>query len=291
MVEHQHLPCVAVVIVNYRRAELTVACIRSVLAEGLQESQIILVDNGSGDGSVELIENEFPHLQIYALPENVGFARGYNFGIQQALDSTAEKIFLLNNDTLLEKGALHHLVQSEWDIAVPKIVYFEKPDVIWAAGCRWRRFPPTVVMIGYQKRDAGIYNQPSPLTYATGCALLVRREVLRELGGFDPAYTSYMEDYDFSYRAREAGFSMGYVPQAKILHKVSQTLGIASPERWMEQGKNTVLFYLRAGRFPGWILWMYLLWFTIRETIQLRFLILWHFWRGVRSGLVAFQNN
>jgi hypothetical protein len=80
------------------------------------------------------------------------------------------------------------------------------------------------------------------------------------------------------------------VPEARILHKVSRTLGTASPSRWQQQGKNTVLFYRKDNRFPAWQLWIFLAWFTLRETIKLQIAILPHFWRGVRVGLKTLKD-
>ena len=285
------LPDLVVVTVNYRLADDTLACIASLIEAGISEQQIIFVDNGSGDKSFEKVTSRYPALQAYSLPENLGFSGGYNFGIQQALKNPVGRIFLLNNDTIVESKAIRLLAESSWDIAIPKILFHDQPEIIWAAGCRWRRFPPSVLMNGYQKPDNPTYDRPGSLSYATGCALMIKRQVLVELGGFDPSFENYMEDYDFCFRAIETGFSMGYVSQSRILHKVSRTLGKTSPSRWQQQGKNTVLFYRKDNRFPSWQLWTFLAWFMVRETIKLQIAILPHFWRGVRVGLKTLKNN
>ena len=286
MRDHLHFPALIAVIVNYRRSSDTISCIKSLLSNGLEESQIIVVDNGSRDDSTELIPKQYPKIQFYVLLENLGFSGGYNFGIQQALAGLAQQILILNNDTVIEPGSIYRLMESDWDIAVPKILYYDNPNVIWAAGCRWRKLPPSVVMIGHQKIDQKKYDQTSPLKYATGCALMIRRNPLVELGGFDPLYKNYMEDYDFCYRAQLAGYTIGYVPKARILHKVSQTLGTHSPERWKQQGRNTVLFYRKSNRFPGWMLWAYIVWFVLREIIKFQFSILLPFLQGIQMGFI-----
>ncbi len=284
-------PPLAVVIVNWNRPADTLECLGSLPSDSPETLKIILVDNGSSDDSVERISGRYPQVKLVQLPRNLGFSKGYNAGIQAAMQEPVEWVFLLNNDTVLEEGTIQALASADWDVAVPKIVYHNDPGRIWAAGCRWRDFPPSVAMIGFGKPDGEQYNQPRPLDYATGCALMVRREVLQSLGGFDPDLENYMEDYDFCYRLRQASFRLGYVPQARLTHKVSQTLGEYSPERWRQQGKNTVLFYRKDGRFPWWQLWVFLAWVSLREAVKLHWRALPGFWSGVREGLHALKQT
>ena len=280
----QNIPKIAVVIVNWERPDDTIQCIQSVLNSSTPDLYLIVVDNGSQDDSIEQISRTFPEVELISLPENQGFSGGYNVGIEYALNTLAPYIFILNNDTIITEEAIKALVMSPWDVSVPKILFFDEKDRIWAAGARWRPFPPSVTMIGYRQKDSNAYSLPTPLDYATGCALMVKREVLDTIRGFDPAFENYMEDYDFCFNVREAGFKIGYVPEAKIYHKVSQTLGLSSPRRWRYQGKNTVLFYRRGNRFPRMFLWLFLIWFSLRESIKGNFDILPSFWKGVLEG-------
>lgn len=284
---------VVVVIVNWERPQETIQCIQSVIESDFPDIQIIVIDNGSGDDSLEQIQKEFPAITLIPLPDNIGFTGGYNTGIEHALKTEANHVFLINNDTVIEKDTIQQLVGSRWDVAVPKIAFYENSNLIWAAGARWRRFPPTVKMIGYQKQDNQKYNRSYPLDYATGCALMVKRAVLSKLGGFDPQYVNYMEDYDFSYRVKESGYSIGYVPEAKVLHKVSRSLGISSPQRWHYLGRNTVLFYRKGNRFPTYMLWSSLGWIFIREILLGNSSQLSSFYQGLKEGLkiISGQNG
>jgi GT2 family glycosyltransferase len=284
-------PEIAIVIVNWERPDDTIECLNSIYATGCQDIDILLVDNGSTDGSTEKIKLIFPELNIFRLPKNLGFANGYNEGIRLALETGAKNIFLLNNDTIVERDAVAVFKSSQWDVTTPKILYFHKPDLIWSAGCYWRTFPPSVIMRGYNQKDGPKYSKPGPLDYATSCALWIKRPVLEIVGGFDQNYSSYMEDYDFSYRIRAAGFSIGYMPEARIFHKVSQSLGADSAQRWRLQGRNTVLFYRKDGRFPDGYLFAFLAWFTIRELLKGNAAILPSFWEGVKEGLGNIRQN
>ncbi|MBN1888605.1 MAG: glycosyltransferase family 2 protein [Thermoflexales bacterium] len=286
-------PCTYVVILNWRRPDDTLACIQSVQASRYPNTRLLVVDNGSGDESVSRISAAYPGVALLALPENLGFAGGNNAGIRHALEGGAELVLVLNNDTVVEPDTLSELVrglaQAGGSIGVPKICYYDEPGRIWAAGARWRRFPPRVTMVGFGKWDAPEYNQPGELSYATGCALLIGRSVFEAIGGFDPAFVNYQEDYDFCYRARQAGHRLAYVPQAVVRHKVSQSLGQQSPARWHYLGRNAVLFYRPGERFSWGALGSFLAWVVLREIVQGNLSRLPAYLGGVREGLAVLQ--
>lgn len=286
-------PLIYVVIPNWERPNDTVACVRSVEADGYSNLRILVVDNGSTDNSVDSISAACPEVEILALPENLGFAGGSNAGTDWALQRAADFVFLLNNDTVVVPSAITALVRAldedtTWSIAVPKICLHDEPQIIWAAGCRWRRFPPQIKMIGFGKRDAAQYNRTRELLYATGCALLVRRSVLEDVQGFDPRFANYQEDYDFCYRARQAGHRLLYVPDATILHKVAQSLGEGSHIRWHYLGRNKVLLY-RPGERSSWgTLFTSVAWTIVRETTKGNMAAMPAFVQGVLEGVKTF---
>ena len=274
-----------VVIVNWSRPLDTIECILSLLNAGIPVDRILVIDNGSPDDSLDQIKNKFIDIEIQTMVENRGFTGGYNYGIELALKSGASKIFLLNNDTILDKDTIPFLLASNWDVSVPKIYFYDNPKLIWAAGARWRHFPPMVIMRGYQQPDSPRYDKPIPLEYATACAIMIRREVFESVGGFDGDFENYQEDYDFTYRVRAAGFNIGYIPKARVWHKGSVSLGTQSPQKWWYLGRNSVIFYRKDERFPFWVLASFLAWITIRESLKLNFGHLPEFWRGVQVGI------
>jgi GT2 family glycosyltransferase len=275
---------VITIIVNYGLPEVTIRCVNSVLEADYRPSNVLLVDNGSTDDSVEILSATFPNLPILTIPKNIGFVGGYNTGISEALKSKASYFFILNNDTTVDREAISSLVFSGWDIAIPKILFYDRPNVIWAAGCHWRKFPPGVVVTGMGKKDGPKYSQPHKLQYATGCALLVKRNVLERLKGFDPEYENHVEDYDFFYRLNEAGFQAGYVPKARILHMSAPTQGRTPKKRRWYQARNSVLFYGKKGRFSAFTLYGHITWFYLRELLKGNFSDLPDYWRGFRDG-------
>lgn len=275
-----------IVIVNWRKQLDTIECVVSLQNSGIPGNQILVIDNGSNDDSFQQLEHSCPDIEIHPVIENRGFAGGYNIGIELALKSGATEIFLLNNDAIVARDTIPFLLDSSLDVRVPKIYFYDEPNLVWAAGARWRQFPPMVVMRGYKKYDSPRYDKPINLEYATACALMIRREVLERVGGFDDLFENYHEDYDFCYRLRKAGFKMGLIPRAKVWHKVSTSFGTFSAQKWWYLGRNSVLFYTKDGRLPGWTLPAFLTWVTIREIVKLNITQLREFWKGVQEGRI-----
>ena len=148
------MPHVTVIIVNWQRAQDTIECVRSVQQSKHTDVRILVVDNGSQDNSVAQLRESLPGVTLLSLPENLGFSGGYNAGIREALKHDADFLFLLNNDTVIEPDTISQLLAAPWDVAIPKILYFDAPDTIWSTGAQWRRFPPSVKMIGPAKQTA-----------------------------------------------------------------------------------------------------------------------------------------
>lgn len=281
-------PRVGIIILNWNRPLDTIACLRSLAYITYSNYYIIVVDNGSTDGSPDQIRAVVPDVELLVNSQNLGFAAGANIGIGRALERGADYILLLNNDTVVAHQFLTPLVKaSEKDatigISVPKIYYYYDPTRIWSAGARWQPFPPRVKIIGLGQKDNPKYNEPYDLDYATGCAMLVRRHVFETVGGLDPVYFMYQEDYDFCYRVRKAGFRIVYVPQAKVWHKVSRGLGENSPRKWYLWSKSAVTFYAR--HFSGLTLVSFLGWVVVREILKGNVLFFRPFLHGVFDGL------
>lgn len=273
---------VAIIIVNWERPDDTLACVSSVLPQLLPEDEIVVVDNGSQDDSVARFAAALgDDITLLCLPTNLGFTGGYNAGIAHALQRSVDHLFLLNNDTTIAPDCLRHLRGAKWDVVVPKIVFFDQPTLLWAAAARWRPFPPGVIMRGYAQPDTGQFDQAQSVDFVTGCAVWGAATVFRQVGGFDTQFGSYMEDYDFSFRIRQAGFALGYAPQAVVLHKVSQTLGEFSAEKWFLLGRNTALLFGKHRSLTRWQFWLHVGWVSLRELLKRKPAGLRAYWRGI----------
>ncbi|MEJ5201237.1 MAG: glycosyltransferase family 2 protein [Anaerolineales bacterium] len=273
-----------VVIVFYDQPEDTIDCVKAVLRSDYSPLNVLLVDNGSSLESNRKIRAAFPEIPIIRLEQNSGFVGGFNYGIQEALEAGATDVFLLSNDAIIEPTTIRALDEADWDVSVPKILFYDHPELVQTAGARWRTFPPSVIMIGFRSKDGPEFNLPRRLEYAIGCAFLARRRVLEQVGGFDPDFQNYSEDYDFFYRVNQAGFKIGLVPEARLYHKDSLTTGKDPKRRRWFLGRNTVLFYRKGNRFPGWQLWSFMAWLILREALKLNFSHLPDYVKGFRDG-------
>ncbi len=283
------------VVLNWNLAPDTAACIKSLEDAGLPLTQLILVDNGSTDDSLDELVRTFGGRIKYApSAENLGFAGGTNLGIRYALQAGADWVLLINNDTFVSPTFLEELaaaVQARpgWRILSPMILYAGEPDVIWSLGDR--RIGPTLLTHGLLRNRCAPDDLPAYLDAdsVNACAMLVHRDVFARIGGFDEAYFMYAEDADFCWRAQQAGIQMGAATRARMWHKVSRSTGVYHPQSRYWRIRNQIRFYRSQGTTRH--IW-YLLGFTALRTLFLtmkdacagRFALIRTSWRAWRDG-------
>jgi GT2 family glycosyltransferase len=221
------------VVLAYGEYEYTRECLRALLAMDPPADRVLLVDNGSPDDTPARASAEFPSVEVIALGENRWFAGGVNAGLSRALQGGAGSVLLVNNDLVLERGALGPLTAAlEADPArgavSPKLFTFEPPDRIWFAGGVISRGFALIRHRGIGRKDdamIGAGDGPRAVDYVSGAAVLLSRSALERIGLFDESYVIYVEDVDWSARARKAGFVLWYEPAARGWHHVSVTSG------------------------------------------------------------------
>ncbi len=225
-----------IVVPNWNGREDTTALLRSLADERAPAGwriQVLVVDNGSTDGSVAALSGAFPDVELLALPENRRFAGGSNAGIAHALERGADAVMLLNNDTLVTPGLtaalLQALAQRPGAAAAPLILFADPPDRIWYGGGRCSVAWAHTSHRGMGARFTGQYRATETTGYLTGCCLVAPRAVWQRVGLLDERYFFYGEDADWSLRARAAGHPLLFVPAARIRHKVSASAGLDSP--------------------------------------------------------------
>jgi GT2 family glycosyltransferase len=189
--------------------------------------KIVVVDTTPNDPELEAALNFAPDTTILRAAENLGFGKGNNLGIRWAVQhSGCELFFFLNNDAVVEPNSVETLeramsIQGEVGIMVPRIAYLDEPEMLWYGGGEvdWRRASAYTPGIGHSA-VAELAMTERDVTFATGCALFVRRSVIRLIGGFDPRYFMYEEDVELCVRASKNGVRIRYLPASKILHRV-----------------------------------------------------------------------
>jgi GT2 family glycosyltransferase len=239
---------VSIILVNWNGKKDTLACLESLSHLNYPDYSIIVVDNNSRDGSVTAIQDSFPQVTLLEMNENLGFVGGNNRGMTHAFKQGATYVLLLNNDTEVAPDFLDFMVAALTDIpnagvAGPLIYYFTPPTVVWSAGGKidWQRGATT--MISINEDDNGQFGRsPYPVDFVTGCALLIKRQVIEEIGPLDSRFFAYYEETEWCVRAARAGFKILTVPQAKVWHKISPEQREASPIVHYYMTRNRLLF-------------------------------------------------
>jgi GT2 family glycosyltransferase len=224
-------PHVAVIILAHGGRKDTLDCLASVARANGGGLRVIVVDNGSRDGTAEAVSASFPDAHVMRQECNLGFAGGNNVGIQEALALGADYVFLLNNDTTIATDAITRCVEAaqrhpDAGALCPLIHFAEPPELIWYAGAVFDpRRAHSGRMIGYRERDSGQFTGTRETDRATGAAVLIPRQALETVGLLDAGLFFLYEDVDWSLRARRAGHRIYLVPDAKVWHRVSATAG------------------------------------------------------------------
>ena len=264
-------PLVYVVILNWNGCEVLRETLETVAKLDYPNYKILVVDNGSTDGSLDIARQKFSFIEIIENRENLGFGEGNNVGIRYALQHGAEWILLLNNDIIADRDLLKELMiaaMSDTRIGAlaPKIYYFANPKSLWYAGGKISFWTGNVSHRGLREEDRGQFDTQEDTEYLTGCAFLVRREVLERVGLFDKIYfPAYSEDVDLTERIRRAGYRLVYVPSAKLWHKVSSSSGggLTTFKTQLKVEHNLIFFK----RYARWYHWLVIPWCVGAKTM------------------------
>jgi GT2 family glycosyltransferase len=247
---------VTIIILNWNGRDDTLACLASLARLDYAAHQIVVVDNGSTDGSAAALRAAFPGLTVMELAENQGYVGGNNAGLDHARTAGADYALLLNNDT---------------EVA---------PDFLSQAGGLIDRQRGSTRMIGLGEVDRGQFGQaPRPVDFVTGCALLIRLSLVERIGLLDERFFAYFEETEWCVRAARAGYKIIHVPKARIWHKISPEARAASPMVHYYMTRNRLLF-LQAAR-AGWRAWGHTLFLDYLRTLSS-----WSLrpkWRGQRA--------
>jgi hypothetical protein len=245
------LPSVCCVVLNWNGWRDTIACLESLHRSTYPHLEILVVDNGSTDDSVRMIQQRDPSVEILEIHANLGFAGGNNRGIRLALDRGVRYVWLLNNDTIVEEETLTAMIAvAENDPRLGEIgsilYYADQPDKVqtWGGGA-----------INLWAGTSRHYHEPvtsEKLDYLTGASVLIPSHVFRKVGLLDEGYFMYWEDTDFSYRIRASGWKLGVAASARLLHKESASSGRKSPTMERYVSVSGVRFLSKYAPLP-WI--------------------------------------
>ncbi|MBT0653155.1 glycosyltransferase family 2 protein [Geobacter luticola] len=290
------LPRVVIIILNWNGKDDTSECLESLNALTYSNYEIIVVDNGSTDGSQRYIKEKYPQVLLMETGQNLGFTGGNNRGITAALQKNADYVLLLNNDTVVDGQFLDELVfagESRKDVGIlnPKIYYYDEPRLLWYAGGNISLLQGLSRHFGFQEIDHGQYDTTREVNFITGCAFLIKREVIEKIGPLDDNFFCYSEDADWSLRAIKAGYKGLYVPSSRIWHKIGISANVKGTEFSMHMGTRNALYleYKHASRmqFASFLLVFSVNW-LLRNAVKSLLNHDYPAMRGMYTGVTAF---
>ncbi len=247
---------VAIILVNWNGATDTIACIQSLQTIVSPSYELIVVDNGSTDDSISQLKAYFSELTLIESKTNLGFAGGNNLGLNYALAKDFTQILLLNNDTLVSETFIQNLItvaetNPRYGILSPTILTYPS-EKIWYAGGKidWLRSGGYHFNMGQDFDPVSLTKPAQTCSFLSGCCMLIKREVIEQVGLLDPDYFLYMEDADYCVRVTRAGYELVYVPASKIWHRVSSAVDKQEKEQTIYlRHRNRFLFIKKHGTF------------------------------------------
>jgi GT2 family glycosyltransferase len=240
---------VVAIVVNWNGGQANLACLSSILASGVAAADVVFVDNGSTDGSRELVAKAFPKVTRIENPQNLGFGEAANQGASAALERGADAVFFVNNDVVLPTETLPILAEElakspQLGIVGPRVLSMRDPERIWCAGgmLTWRQNLSTLV--GNGEKDGPQFRERKSVDYVP---------VLEDVGLFDARYFAYMEDVDLCLRARRKGHGVELIGEVAAFHASSSATGGGyNPRRKYMMGVNSIWFLREHARPMQW---------------------------------------
>lgn len=268
----QAWPSVAVVIIHWNKRSLLEQFLPSVLESTYPNLEIYLADNASTDDSVAWVKQYHSKVKVIQLPENKGYAGGYNAALKQV---KADYYILLNNDVEVPPHWIEPVISCmeqhpRWAAAQPKVLQYRDKTLFEYAGaaggcmdplgyvfCRGRLFESL-------EKDEGQYNDAREVFWASGACLFIRSKAFHESGGFDEDFFAHMEEIDLCWRLQLMGYHIGYCADASVYHLGGSTLQKAHPQKTYLNFRNSLQMILKNA--PLSVLWWLI---PVRSTLDL----------------------
>ena len=262
-------PKVGVILLNWNSFNHTSNCIQSLQLCDYPNFEIIVVDNGSEDGSGKLLKNTYPKISLIASPTNEGFAAGNNRGFEYASQQQYPYAMMLNNDVFVEPDFLSKLVQymethPKVGAIQPKIFFNHDRKKIWNGGSYFLPWLGWTYAKRYQRKAGELQNQFQQVDWITGCAFLTKTAILKETGLLKEAFFIYYEDADLSFRISSKGYQLIFHPQSVIYHIAgsSNIVKVKSKEGYVKP----IVHYLNS-RNHIWFLKTWTKWYQWPSTL------------------------
>lgn len=241
-------PKVTVVILNWNGKEDTLECLASVSQLAYTNYEIVVVDNGSTDGSVDAVSKQYPGIKILQTGSNLGYAGGNNIGIKYALSHDADYILILNNDVVVAPDLVTEFMNASnflppGSVLGAKIYSYDQPDTLCSLAGRWNGETSNFEYIGHNQKDGPLFEGLLQVDYVIGCSLFISANTFKDVGLLDENFFLNYEETDWCYRAKEKGYKCFVTPKAKLWHKISSSFGGAdSPVHTYFMNRNKLIW-------------------------------------------------
>lgn len=288
------VPKVSIVVPSYNRKKDLLECLQSIQDNQYPNLEVVVALNGCTDGSEEAVKNSFPQFKMISAKEGLGSARATNFGIKH-VSKDSDYLFLLDDDTVLEKNAILELVNAidgkkEYGAATAKVLYFENPKIVQWAGCSVGLY--TGINYMNSGPDDGRFDKLVDTEGGIGGTGLIKMEAVKKIGFYyDETYYYYYEDPDYAMRIIRAGYKILYVPTSRILHKIPLLSGREGDRRWFERAfwvaRNKIIFMRKHSKCFLVFVLLYPAWFciyTYKSLSYFNFTALLNFYKGMIAG-------
>jgi len=273
-------PRVLVIVVHWNGYDATASCLESLLRLTYTHHRLLVIDNGSEDGSGERLRARFPDIDIHRSDDNLLYAGGANLGLQRAVARGDDFAVILNNDTEVAPDLLEQLLEvarrdEKIGLLGPKIFYTEPRNLIWSAGGRIDLWSGLTHHLGLRRPDGPEFQVERDVDYVTGCCIMARRQLLVDVGYLDTSYYMYSEDADWSARSRARGYRVSFAPRAHVWHAVSAASGGGTTAyKTYHRVRSNLLFLTRHARPYHWLTIPFLMPFHVFGLA----------WREIRRG-------
>jgi len=284
---------ISVIIPTYNSWKTLESCIASMQNQTLKPREIIVVNNGSSDGTSKKVKEKFPNIKLIDLTTNTGVTGGRNTGIKIA-NPKSDYLFFFDHDMVADRNMLKELLElaetdSNIGIVTPKIYYYANKNKIWSAGTGINLWTGQIIFRG--GIDIGQFNKSEEVQVAPA-AMLVKAIVIKKIKKFDDFYFATYEDTDFCFRARRSGFKTYYAPKALAYHKLpidleEESRRLLSRSYWI--GRNRIIFMKRFG--SNFLIFLFFLpiysLYYLTLSIRCKKIFTWfRFMQGTLSGLL-----
>lgn len=293
---------VIVLILSYNGKSLLEDSISSYLANQYPNFEVVVIDNGSTDGTKEWVADNYPQVTLLRTEVNLKYSGGFNFGLKYAFDEkNCDYVLITNNDVKVQDSVIEELVKiAETDDKIAfvtgKVYYYDLPDTLQTVGKKYDEFWWNGGHIGRNEKDIGLYESVEELAWCDDIYWLVSKKVYKEVGGYDTEFAFQAEDYDLQARAKMAGYKLYYTPKAKIWHKESMTIGKRSPFKAYYDARNPLIvqmkyrpkdIYLKVIKRQRYLYIKH----TVKQLLKFRFKYSYMVWKGFCSAILWGKRN